>query len=156
MLNWEILSQNHNDVSQELCDVVEKVIFAGLAAENVKSGGEISLLFVGNDEMQELNKQFRGIDNTTDCLSFPQLDTDELDILDTSSAFAALGDIVINSDKAVVQAAEYGHSAEREIGFLAVHSLLHLLGYDHEDDEDEKLMITRQNDILDSVGIRRV
>ena len=151
--NWEILSQNEYDAESELCVIAEKAIFAGLAAENVRCGGEISLLFIGDDEMQELNKEYRGIDNTTDCLSFPLYDSDDLYILDTDGGYVALGDIVINVDKAKVQAAEYGHSVEREIGFLVVHSLLHLLGYDHYGDiEETKKMRDQEKKILEELG----
>jgi len=156
MMNWEILLQNECDVDSELCAVAEKAILAGLTAENVRCYVEVSLLFVRDDEMQKLNMEHRGIDSTTDCLSFPQYSSDDLHILDTPGGFAALGDIVINVDKAKAQAAEYGHSIEREIAFLAVHSLLHLLGYDHEETADEMAMIAHQKEILDMAGIRRV
>jgi len=155
MNDWEILAENEYGDMPGLGEIAEKAIFAGLTAESVRCDGEISLLFVGDEEMRRINKEFREIDNTTDCLSFPQYEPNALDILTAHDSFAALGDIVINVDKAKAQAAEYGHSIEREIAFLAVHSLLHLLGYDHETDADEEIMTQRQEVILTSIGLGR-
>ena len=100
---------------------------------------EISVSFVGPDEIQALNSEYRGIDRVTDVLSFPQ--------------FAALADEV--PDKAEAQAEEFGHSFERELVYLFVHSVLHLLGYDHEEENDKKIMRQREEEIMAYMEIPR-
>ena len=108
-----------------------------------------------------MNNMYRGIDRPTDVLSFPMLEFDSAgDIRENEFEYdengkIMLGDIVISLEKAVTQAKEYGHSAERELAFLCAHSMLHLLGYDHENDSDEDEMFTRQEAILNNLGITR-
>ncbi len=109
---------------------------------------EVSLVFVDNNEIQQLNKNFRGMDKPTDVLSFPQFQ-------ENLSSPVILGDIVISIEKAQAQAVEYGHSFERELGFLCAHSMLHLLGYDHMEEADEKEMFALQEEILEKVGVIR-
>ena len=114
-----------------------------------------------NAAIQALNLEQRGIDAPTDVLSFPMLEFDEngncLDnAFDFDGDFVVLGDIVISCERALAQAEEYGHSFRREIAFLTVHSLLHLLGYDHVDNpEGERQMRTKQNEILNKLGVTR-
>ncbi|MCL2397787.1 MAG: rRNA maturation RNase YbeY [Defluviitaleaceae bacterium] len=156
MKNWEILTENNGgEMAAAYEDVAKKAVFAVLAAENIVCDGEISLVFLADEEMQELNNQYRGKDATTDCLSFPQFGGDELALMNKPGGYVMLGDIVININKAETQAAEYGHSMEREVAFLAVHSVLHLLGYDHEEECDEGRMNARQEEILAEMGLRR-
>lgn len=116
---------------------------------------EVSVTFVDNDTIRELNREYRGIDRPTDVLSFPLWEPNEEWIIDEEEEFVPLGDIVISIPKAKEQAEEYGHSLKREIGFLAVHGFLHLLGYDHETVDEEKEMFKRQEEILDHIGLRR-
>ena len=107
--------------------------------------------FVDNKEIQELNREFRGIDRATDVLSFPLL-TDEFDIeLEEES----LGDIVISLERALEQSLEYDHSFEREVCFLVCHSMFHLLGYDHDTDENTKEMREKEEYILNKLNITR-
>jgi probable rRNA maturation factor len=114
----------------------------------------VSVSFVSNEEIRSLNRDYRNVDRETDVLSFPMYEGD--DDIDVYSDSAVLGDIIISAEKAVAQAAEYGHSVERELAFLAVHSTLHLLGYDHETSpEDEADMFYRQEEILKLAGIPR-
>ena len=158
MHNWEVLFENNHEEAQThpvYEQTAKQAILAALEAEGMTKAcpGEISLLFVGHDEMQTLNKEYRGLDKPTDCLSFPQFTPEEL--AGQVIGFAALGDIVINIDAARAQAMEYGHSIQREISFLAVHSLLHLLGYDHEDKQAENEMFARQEAILTKMGLKR-
>lgn len=110
--------------------------------ENLQ-GGELAVTFCDNRHIQELNRQFRQIDRPTDVLSFPMDDED------------LIGDIVISLPKAKAQAEEYGHSFERELGFLAVHGFLHLLGYDHDTPEAEKEMFSKQEEALLKLGLSR-
>lgn len=128
-------------------DTVRRAVEATLGYEGVSYSCEVSVTFVDNERIRELNSEYRNIDRETDVLSFPTGDTGE---------GVTLGDVVISLEKAKAQAEEYGHSLEREIAFLTVHSVLHLLGYDHETgEEDEKEMFRRQDEIMDKLGITR-
>lgn len=109
---------------------------------------EVSLTFVSEDEIRELNREYRGIDKSTDVLSFPQFEPDEV-VPEEGPIF--LGDVVICSDVCKRQAEEFGHSENREFTYLFVHSVLHLLGYDHMDENERRDMRNRENEILDKV-----
>ncbi|MBQ9613642.1 MAG: rRNA maturation RNase YbeY [Lachnospiraceae bacterium] len=144
--------------------VAGKVIRAVLKAEECPFPCEVSLRIVQSDEIHELNRDFRGIDRETDVLSFPNFDFDEpgewpeepdFDVLDPDTGCAALGDIVVNTDRVRSQAAEYGHSELREYAFLIAHSMLHLCGYDHETPEEAGEMEQKQEAVLTSLGICR-
>lgn len=116
---------------------------------------EISLTFVSNEEIRELNKEYRNKDAATDVLSFPMYDREEQLIVDDEDELLLLGDIIISVEKAREQALAYGHSFQRELAFLAVHGFLHLLGYDHETLADEQKMLARQEEILTKHGLFR-
>ena len=107
------------------------------------------IIFIDDEKMHEMNKEYRGIDRTTDVLSFALNDNKHIDTVINS-----LGDIFISIPKMKSQANEYGHSEKRELSFLTVHGLLHLLGYDHIQEEDEKIMFGLQKEILDELGIK--
>lgn len=144
-------------ITAEIKKLLRKAIGTALDYEKFPRDAEVSVSFVTNDEIHELNRDYRGVDRPTDVLSFPMLDgdADEGDI-DIDSDSVVLGDIIISAEKAVEQAESYGHSVERELSFLAVHSTLHLLGYDHETSpEDEKDMFRRQEEILTLAGVPR-
>lgn len=135
---------------------------AGKVLKEDFSKVSVSVNFVDETEIQELNKQFRKIDKSTDVLSFPNLDkafNEKLNEFESERNFddglLFLGDIVICKKVAYSQAKEYGHSRKREICFLALHGLLHLLGYDHIKSEDEKIMQNVANKILSSFGVNR-
>lgn len=142
-------------VTKETRDIVRDCINGTLNYEEYPYYAEVSVSFVDNSEIKELNREYRGKDRETDVLSFPSGEGDKVDInLETGAA--VLGDIVISLEKASQQAEEYGHSIEREIAFLTVHSCLHLLGYDHETGaEDEAAMMKRQEEILNALGFIR-
>lgn len=112
---------------------------------------EFNIIFVDNKKIHEINKQYRNVDRETDVISFAM--EDEMDIEYTD--FRLLGDIYISIDKCYSQAEEYGHSRVREICFLATHGILHLLGYDHMNEDDEKEMFGLQNQLLDGYNIKR-
>ena len=113
---------------------------------------EISVTFLKSDKIQKLNYEYRGKDKSTDVLSFPMYESmDEF----PEEGELQLGDVVINKEQAQIQADEYGHSFKREMVYLFVHSLLHLLGYDHEDKEDKKIMRKREEEIMEEIGIER-
>ena len=132
--------------------IIERVAPFCFDMENVEKSGEISCLFVNVQAIRELNVQYRGIDRATDVLSFPLYNgLKEIRL----EAAPVLGDVVLCLEKAFEQAREYGHSPEREIAFLTVHSILHLFGYDHIEEEEEKAMFQRQEAILQAAGIGR-
>lgn len=113
---------------------------------------EVSVTFVGPEEIRELNQQFRGVDSVTDVLSFPQYDS--LEVMPKKGTLC-LGDVVICSEQALLQADEFGHSPERELVYLFVHSIFHLMGYDHLVEEDKKAMRELEEKIMTLIGIER-
>ena len=116
----------------------------------------ISISFVDNKYIHKINKKYRDVDRETDVISFAFLDDDEnRDHTLHSKGIVPLGDIYISVDKAKEQAENYGHSLERELSFLYVHGLLHLLGYDHQNEEQEKEMFALQEEILQKLGVTR-
>lgn len=124
--------------------------------EEVEKNAELSVRIVKNDEIQEINRVYRGQDRPTDVISFAlqEVSAEETQIISKEIPII-LGDIIISIDKAIEQAKEYNHSLKRELGFLTVHGFLHLLGYDHQTKEDEEQMIAKQNDILDAFKVER-
>ncbi len=118
-------------------------------------GVYLSLVLTGDDEIAALNREFRGVDAPTDVLSFPAYDDPSGAAPDPDGPPLPLGDIVVSLPRTVEQAARYGHSREREFGFLLVHGLLHLLGYDHETPAKAATMEARQEDVLASLGLPR-
>ncbi|MGO0060526.1 rRNA maturation RNase YbeY [Brevibacillus fluminis] len=159
MLQIEMTNEYEEALTDEHLALVERCLQA--AAEREEVSGEVSLTFVGNERIHELNRDFRGVDRPTDVLSFAMNEQgeDELDIYVDEEELDdfpnMLGDIVISIPKTREQAADYGHSFERELGFLAVHGFLHLIGYDHMTEADEKEMFSRQEEILQSIGLTR-
>lgn len=159
-----IIIENEQDeikISNEIEEIIKTVIDASLDYENCDFDAEVSVTIVNNEAIREINRETRDIDRPTDVLSFPMLYFDENgDIIDSDydmdGDVLVLGDIVISAERAKEQAEEFGHSFRREIAFLTVHSMLHLLGYDHVDDpEGEKIMFRKQEEILDKLGITR-
>lgn len=135
--------------------LIRKCCNAVLLSEGFKENSEVSVSFVDNRDIQMLNNQYRHKDAPTDVLSFPLGENGEYDVNNETNAII-LGDIVISLETAIKQAEFYGHSLEREIGFLTVHSMLHLLGYDHETSPlDARKMREREEAILDKLGISR-
>ena len=128
-------------------DYLNEVLDYTLNKLNVKSSC-FSIIFIDDDEMRDMNNKYRGIDNTTDVLSFALNDNKRI-----NSPINTLGDIFISIPKMISQALEYGHSEKRELSFLTVHGLLHLLGYDHMNKDDEKIMFGLQNEILNELNI---
>ena len=135
---------------------IEKLLQFAAGKLNLQGEIELSITFVHNEQIQQINKEYREKDQPTDVISFAleELGEGELELVGEGLP-RMLGDIVISIDKAEEQANDYGHSYMRELGFLSVHGFLHLLGYDHMTEEDEKVMFTLQNDILDEFGLQR-
>lgn len=135
--------------------LIRRCCHAVLELEGFKDSAEVSVTFVDNERIHELNKQYRNIDRETDVLSFPLGENGEYDINHDTGA-KLLGDIVISAEKAVEQAELYNHPLQREIGFLTVHSMLHLLGYDHElGGLEEVHMREKEETVLTQIGWKR-
>ncbi|MBM7584720.1 putative rRNA maturation factor [Bacillus pakistanensis] len=137
-------------------ELVEKLLNFAALKENIEQESELSVSFVSNERIQEINRDYRDKDQPTDVISFAleEMGEDEIEIVGVDMP-RVLGDIVISVEKTKEQAEEYGHSFLRELGFLALHGFLHLLGYDHLEEEDEKQMFQRQKDILEAYGLQR-
>ncbi len=125
-----------------------------LRAEGIAGAVEVGLTFVDDDEIRELNATYRGVDSATDVLSFP-LQGEGDGFVNPPDGVLRLGDIVISLPRATEQAAEYGHPLARELGYLFVHGLLHLLGYDHEQEEERTVMRTKEEAALAACGLTR-
>lgn len=140
-------------VKSEWLTQIDKLLTFAKEQEQIDSDAELSVTFVDKTEIQEINKMYRDKDKVTDFISFA-LEEDEPEIIGLDMP-RVLGDIIICTDVAQEQADSYGHSFERELGFLALHGFLHLLGYDHIDEQDEKEMFGRQDQILNAYGLTR-
>ena len=153
--------QDKFKVNLRLKSLIKKCTLAALKYMDFRTDVEISLVLTDNEGIRVLNKLHRDIDRATDVLSFPMFEYDEDgDIVEEYAEFNSkgeilLGDIVISLERADEQSKEYGHSFQREVGFLTVHSMLHLLGYDHMTPEDEKEMFGYQEEILNEIGLER-
>ena len=132
-------------------ETVEKVLYSAIEKEKLENE-LFNLIIIDNKYIHELNRTYRNIDRETDVITFALEDEDTIIIPDEERI---LGDIYISIDKAKQQAEEYGHSLLRELSFLAVHGFYHLLGYDHQTKEEEKIMFTKQEEVLEAYGIRR-
>ncbi|MCF8010455.1 MAG: rRNA maturation RNase YbeY [Clostridiales bacterium] len=138
-------------VKNELVDLASKAANTVLGAENFTKA-EASIVFVDNDKIAELNQQYRQVNGPTDVLSFSMLEDEPLP---GESEELILGDVIISMEMAFSQAADFGHSIEREAAFLTVHGVLHLLGYDHKKVEDKKLMRKREDAIMEQLSLSR-
>lgn len=136
--------------------LIRRCCQAVLTTEKFDKDAEVSVSFVTNKEIRRLNKAYRNKDAETDVLSFPLTNEDGTQEVNAETGFVLLGDVVISLETAVKQAEMYGHSLEREVGFLTVHSILHLLGYDHETSPlDERIMREKEENVLEKLGISR-
>lgn len=161
-LDWSN-DQQSLEIPENWIAKLEQLLQLAGEAEGI-TDGEVSLTFTNDEEIHQLNLEYRGIDRPTDVLSFAMQEEgkDELGIIfevdnedETDPISGMLGDIIISVDTAKAQSEEYGHSLEREIGFLFVHGFLHLIGYDHQDDRSEAEMTAKQEAILKQAGLSR-
>lgn len=142
-------------LSSEQLTELEKLITFTLTNE-LNTYCEISVSFVSDDQIKQLNAQYRQLDEPTDVLSFPLVDSiKDMELKGSENQPLTLGDIVISIDRTIQQADQYNHSFKRELSFLVVHGLLHLLGYTHDDEAEKKEMFTKQEDILGAFNIER-
>lgn len=160
----------NNEVGQTFHDTYEKliedVITASLEQENCPYESEVSVTITDNEDIQNINREHRNLDKPTDVLSFPMIDFEEpsgFDVIDEEcdeyfdldTGELMLGDIILSINKAIEQAERYGHSLKRELGFLIAHSMLHLMGHDHMEQDEEEVMKAKQEQILNKVGLKR-
>lgn len=146
--------------------LIQQVVNAAMDYEACPYEAEVNVLLTDNEEIHKLNREYREIDAPTDVLSFPAVDYETpadfdaleeaaMDYFNPDTGELMLGDIVISVEKVMAQAEEYGHTKERELGFLVAHSMLHLFGYDHMEDEERAVMEQKQREILDGIGLTR-
>jgi len=147
-------------------DIITRVVEKALDMENCPYEVELNVILTDNEEIKEINKIHREIDAATDVLSFPMIDytvpadfsgleEEEQDYFNPETGELLLGDIIISVDKVIEQAAEYGHLEERELAFLTAHSMMHLFGYDHMEEEERIVMEEKQNNVLEELKILR-
>ena len=160
-MNHELIIETEVDGAEEYADLLRQVIPAALEAEGVAVPWEVDVLFTDDEGIHQINLEQREVDRPTDVLSFPMFDlrpgehpTEE--DADPGTGLVPLGDMVISLERAQAQGEEYGHGTRREVAYLAVHSVLHLLGYDHMDEGPMKArMRAREEAILEQLGITR-
>lgn len=159
-MDLEIYDKTNNGVSDKDTSLVQDVLeYAGKYLD-LKENTEMSVTFVNNDKIKDINKEYRGVDRATDVISFAIEDGDDdfpliMDDEMANEIPENIGDIFVSIDKVAEQAEFLNHSYERELGFLVVHGFLHLNGYDHMDPEDEAVMFPLQRKIMDSYGLKR-
>lgn len=144
-------------VTDDSRQLIQDVLNHAAKMEELSGSPEVSVTFMTDEEIRKINAEYRGKDKATDVISFAleEMSEGEIAIIQEENMPIVLGDILISVETANRQAAEYGHDERREIGFLALHGFLHLLGYDHMTEEDEKEMFGRQREILSSFGLER-
>lgn len=159
--------QNKIEITEDLENNIKKMIDFTLKEEKLKVDYEISVIFIDNDEIKKLNKKFRNIDRVTDVLSFPMLEYDKGKVYkqiylnhifndyDLDNGKLVLGDIALSLERAMEQSNEFGHGFQREVCYLLIHSVLHLLGYDHMDEEEKAIMRKNEEYILNKFNLNR-
>ncbi len=152
VLYSEIIDEQDIVVDKSMQELMNKCALTALELEGYSGDYELSITLVSDEDIHVLNREHRGVDKSTDVLSFPQWDEVPMSSDDMP---VHIGDIVISVSTAVNQAKEYGHSLIREMAFLTTHSVFHLLGYDHEVEEDRLIMREKEEGVLEHLSIRR-
>ena len=151
--------QNKKELSDDVNTLIDDVVKKTLEYENFNTDCIVSVTIVDNEQIYSLNNEFRGIDRPTDVLSFPVVEFENGQMLDNTGDYfegkLILGDVILSAEKAYEQCVEYGHSFERELGFLVCHSVLHLLGYDHETDEEREVMRSKEESVMKLLNLVR-
>ncbi|QTD41663.1 rRNA maturation RNase YbeY [Sporosarcina sp. Te-1] len=144
-------------IKPDIEDLIRNLLNHAAKMEQLQGHPEVSVTFMDDENIREVNAEYRGKDTPTDVISFAleEMGEGEVAIVAQDDMPIVLGDIIISVETAKRQAIEYGHDEKREIGFLALHGFLHLLGYDHLNEEEEKVMFGRQKEILSSFGLER-
>ena len=142
-------------------NLLKRTVLTCLKEENIAQGCEINILITDDASIRQINREFRNIDTATDVLSFPMVNMENGRILseegdyDLDEELLLLGDIVLSMETAQMQAEQYGHPLERELAFLISHGVFHLLGYDHMEEDEEAVMLSKQEAVLDKMGLKR-
>lgn len=159
--------ENETEISMGIAyeEIIRLVVNAVMDYEQCPYEAQVDVLLTDNAAIREINREHRGIDAPTDVLSFPVIEYDtpadfdgieeQMDCFHPETGELLLGDIVLSVERVISQAQEYGHSRERELGFLIAHSMLHLFGYDHMEDAEREVMEEKQRAILEGIGLRR-
>lgn len=142
-------------ITEKFLEILEKVVDVALKNEEIDLPVEVSISFVDNDEIQQLNNDYRDNNTSTDVLSFPLIEREQLNKIINQKTEVLLGDIIISIPKAVEQSEDYGHSFLRELAYLTVHGIFHLLGYDHIDPDEKKIMREKEELIMEELHILR-
>ena len=135
--------------------LVRKACTATLKVENFIEDAEVNVTFVDKKEIHELNLEFRSKDAPTDVLSFPGYEPEDIDVVKNMDDLMVMGDIIISKEKVIEQAEEYGNTFEREFAYLLVHGILHLLGYDHMEEDEKAIMRDKEEEILGALNLSR-
>ena len=158
----EIVFENQQDIieiTDEHVEIIKKVVEKTLECESFSVDSIVSVTIVDNNEIHSLNNEFRGVDRPTDVLSFPVVEYENGKMIENSGDYfegkLILGDIILSAEKLKEQSIEYGHSFERELGFLVCHSSLHLLGYDHETDDERQVMREKEEKTMELLNLTR-
>ncbi len=139
--------QNFMEIKEENMKSIEKAINATIDVEQIDGDFEVSVSFVTNEEIKKLNRIYRNVDSETDVLSFPMDDEED------AEGVIMLGDVILSTEKIIEQAEFFGHSLEREMIYLTVHSMLHLLGYDHMEEDEKEEMRDREKEVMKSLQL---
>lgn len=152
-----ISNDEHGLLTDAQVELVESILMHAALEEDIEEPSELSVTFLTNDEIQAINREWRGKDAPTDVISFAfdEMGEEEMDFMLDEDEPRLLGDLLISVERCREQAADYGHSFERELGFLAIHGFLHLLGYDHMTPEEEAEMTARQELVLAHFELKR-
>jgi probable rRNA maturation factor len=149
------------DIDPNHFELLKKTVDACLSVEGISTGCEINILLTDDKTIRKFNNKYRNIDSPTDVISFPMADMKDGKIINEEGDYnideglLLLGDIVISAETALKQAEQYGHLFERELAFLAAHGVYHLLGYDHEKNDEESVMVSKQEEALKKLGLQR-
>ena len=141
------------DINEGLQSLLESIMILCIQSEDLDFEGEVSLVFCDDETIRTLNHTHRNLDKKTDVLSFPQYE--DLKVAVKNEPYINLGDVVISTETALDQAKTYNHSLEREIGFLFVHSMFHLMGYDHDTEEQRMIMRQKEEAVLEKIDLKR-
>ena len=156
MINIDFLNNQEEFDTKPFEDIVFKVAEETFKIHNIEKEAEISVVFTDDEEIKEINKNFRNIDSSTDVLSFPQYEFfEEGDISHIEDNVLILGDVIISLEHAKAQSVEFNHSLNREVGYLTAHSMLHLLGYDHMEEEEKARMRKKEEHIMTNIKLTR-
>lgn len=148
-MELNIVNEYTNNIDIDYERIFNMVLKQVQKVLDINDNSALSVILVDDEKIHEINKEYRNIDRPTDVISFALLDSENIGIMDNEEI--ELGDIFISIDACKRQAEEYEHGVDRELGFLFTHGVLHLLGYDHMNEEDEKIMFSKQREIIDEI-----